>query len=72
MDDEMMADLLFQEIDVDGSGTLDREEVALCAKKLGAPLSEEALEAAMQTMDADGNGSVDFDEFFSAFARAAH
>jgi hemolysin activation/secretion protein len=57
LDDETMAELLFQEIDVDGSGTLDWGEIDALAKQLGQPLSEEELTAAMLEMDEDGNGT---------------
>lgn len=57
LDDETMAELLFQEIDADGSGTLDWGEIDALAKQLGKPLSEAELEAAMQEMDEDGNGT---------------
>ncbi len=55
---------LFDKMDADGSGGLDREEVANLAKTLGAEIESEAgLDAAMALMDADGNGCVDYDEF---------
>ena len=57
LDDDTMAELLFQEIDVDGSGTLDWGEIDALAKQLGKPLSEEELTAAMKEMDEDGNGT---------------
>lgn len=57
LDDDTMAELLFQEIDEDGSGTLDWGEIDALAKQLGKPLSEEELTAAMQEMDEDGNGT---------------
>jgi hypothetical protein len=57
LDDDTMAELLFQEIDTDGSGTLDWGEIDALAKQLGKPLSEEELAAAMQEMDEDGNGT---------------
>ena len=56
LDDETMAELLFQEIDADGSGTLDWGEIDALAKQLGKPLSEAELTAAMLEMDEDGNG----------------
>jgi|EP01047_Picozoa_sp_COSAG01_P046243 hypothetical protein len=62
-DHETMAQLLFQEIDTDGSGTLEPEELAALSRQLGHPLSAQELDAAMAEMDADGNGHVDFDEF---------
>ena len=62
-DHETIAHLLFQEIDVDNSGTLEPEELASLSRQLGHPLSAEELTAAMTEMDADGNGHVDFDEF---------
>eukprot|EP01050_Picozoa_sp_SAG11_P028966 SAG11_NODE_7967_length_1076_cov_1.552712_2_plen_103_part_00 len=47
----------------DGSGFLDREEVATLAEKMNLALSEGELDEAMDTMDADGSGEIDFDEF---------
>ena len=54
---------LFHIVDIDGSGELDREEVAQLSKDMGAVLSEEELDGAMSEMDGDGSGEVDFDEF---------
>jgi hypothetical protein len=67
--EELCAELLFAEIDVDGSGTLDRDEIATMAKQLGSPLSESALDEAMAEMDLDGSGEVDFEEFYAWFQR---
>ena len=60
---------LFEEIDADESGLLDREEVAELAESLGAPLSTAELDDAMLQMDEDGSGEVDFDEFASWFRK---
>ena len=49
---------LFEQIDEDGGGTLDREEIRILAKRLGKRLSDEKLDAAMAQMDEDGNGDV--------------
>lgn len=54
---------VFLEIDTDGSGTLERDEVALLAQRLGHVLTDKQLTRAMSEMDSDGDGSVDFDEF---------
>ena len=54
---------LFDEIDVDGGGTLDRAEIKQLTKRLGNRLSEKQLHEAMMEMDADGSGEVAFDEF---------
>lgn len=55
----------FDEVDVDGSGTLDRDEVRqLCEKMLEVDLTEAQLDAGMAQMDSDGGGEVDFNEFY--------
>ena len=54
---------LFDRIDVDASGTLDRKEISMLATKMGRGLKADELDAAMSAMDIDGNGTVDFDEF---------
>ena len=57
--------LLFEETDDDNSGLLDRAEIKTLAKRLGKRLSKAQLDGAMQEMDADNSGEVDFDEFCS-------
>ena len=54
---------LFQEVDADGSGYVDQQEIAMMAKRLGAPLTKRELAEAMNEMDEDGSGEVDFEEF---------
>ena len=49
---------LFAHIDVDGSGTLEREEIAAMSKELGNDLTERELDLAMAAMDEDGSGGV--------------
>jgi ribosomal protein L12E/L44/L45/RPP1/RPP2 len=56
---------LFDMVDADGSGELDREEVSRLSKDMGAALSDAELDTAMSKMDQDGSGLVDFDEFRS-------
>ena len=58
------AEQLFAEVDEDGSGTLDAEEVQQLASRLGLKLDRVAAKEAMDVMDADGGGDVDFEEFW--------
>lgn len=55
---------LFDEVDSDGSGLLDLDEVEKLAGLLGVKLTPEQQQAAMQEMDGDGSGEVDFEEFW--------
>ena len=54
---------MFDSIDSDKSGTLDREELRNAATKLGRTFIGNELDEAMAEMDADGNGEVSFNEF---------
>lgn len=54
---------LFRQLDVDGSGALDREEVKMLAAAGGKAMSERQLSDAMKQMDKDGSGEIDFEEF---------
>ena len=56
---------MFDQIDDDGSGSLDVDEIPQLAALLGMKLTEEQKHAALAEMDADGSGSVDFEEFCS-------
>jgi len=55
--------IIFDEIDLDGSGSLDLGEVEAAADRLGFPLEGDGLKEAMVAMDADGNGQVSRAEF---------
>jgi calmodulin len=60
----------FERLDADGSGELERPEIAELMTQLGrGPLSEKALDALMAELDADGSGEVDFEEFYAWFSR---
>jgi Ca2+-binding EF-hand superfamily protein len=54
---------VFEEVDADGTGQLDRSEVNRLAERLGERLSEGDLETAMLVMDGNGDGHVGFEEF---------
>jgi Ca2+-binding EF-hand superfamily protein len=61
---------LFERIDADGSGVLDKQEVAALAAELGTKLkgafkSSTDLEEAFAEMDPDGDEAVTLDEFRS-------
>ena len=54
---------IFDSIDEDNSGYLDRQELGHLAKRAGRHLNERQLDDAMRAMDADNSGQVDFEEF---------
>lgn len=57
---------LFFELDKDGSGMIDAAEVSLLGELLlGEVMTPAQLEMAMDEMDPDGSGEVDFEEFHS-------
>merc|ERR1712096_252099 len=55
----------FDKYDADGSGTIDKTELANLYKDLGQPnlTKGKALHEQMKILDRDGSGTVDFDEF---------
>eukprot|EP01043_Picozoa_sp_COSAG02_P022833 COSAG02_NODE_1198_length_13931_cov_66.449754_8_plen_2139_part_00 len=61
---EYIADM-FNTVDVDGSGSIDRTEVGHLSKKMGWNLTEQELDAALIEMDPSGDGEVDLEEFTS-------
>ena len=54
---------VFEEIDVDGSGDLDKEEINQIFAGRGVTLTEDELEQAFRKMDKDGDGYIDWEEF---------
>jgi Ca2+-binding EF-hand superfamily protein len=53
----------FAEIDADGSGALDAAELAALFEGLGKPVSVGTLANLLRLSDADGSGTIDYDEF---------
>ena len=49
--------------DMDGNGTIDRDELRNVMKQLGEKLSEEDIEEMIQEADKNGDGLIDYDEF---------
>lgn len=54
---------IFRQFDKDGSGTIDRFELADLTAALGAELSDDQLDTAMASLDTSGDGEVSVDEF---------
>lgn len=55
---------IFDEVDTDGSGEVDADEVAQLVQNLGVKMSPCELQEAMADMDSDGSGEVEFEEFY--------
>jgi len=53
----------FELYDVDGSGSIDRDELAHLMATLGYDLIDEELSAMIAEADADGSGGIEYEEF---------
>lgn len=53
----------FAVFDKDGDGTITVDELALVMQALGQQPTEDELQAMMESVDADQNGVIDFEEF---------
>ncbi len=60
--------LIFDAYDADGGGTISATELMKIAHEKGNEMGEslELVKNVMSTIDADGTGQVDFDEFLTA------
>jgi len=55
---------LFEMADMDGNGTIDKEELKMALQKLGfTHLSDAQMEKILDRADADDNCVIDYDEF---------
>jgi Ca2+-binding EF-hand superfamily protein len=65
LNEEQLAEIrkAFNVCDEDGSGTIEREELASVMKELGENPTEEELEDLLKDMDADGDGTISWEEF---------
>jgi len=56
---------LFDMVDEDGSGLIDRAEMARLLQSLGKSPPEEEVNEGFARLDHDASGSIDFDEFYT-------
>lgn len=61
---EAEAKLVFNRFDFDGSGSMDAHEIQLLFEELGIVLTSHELKDTMEQLDTDGDGEIDFNEFF--------
>jgi solute carrier family 25 phosphate transporter 23/24/25/41 len=54
---------LFQEMDIDGDGKLDLEDLRKALRKGRFPTSHDQMKTLFREIDTSGNGFIDFDEF---------
>ncbi|KAL9184707.1 LOW QUALITY PROTEIN: hypothetical protein ACHAXT_012677 [Thalassiosira profunda] len=60
---------VFREIDRDGSGFLDEQEVKEMTIRLGQPLSDERVKSIFNSMDTNKDGKVEAKEFLEWFTK---
>ena len=61
--DEQQMREIFNSFDVDGNGSLSRDELALALPKMGMFITMGEIDEMVASADTDGNGDIDFDEF---------
>lgn len=60
---EAIARNTFKKFDTDGGGSLDIKELKVLLDYIGAKFSPDELKMAMRELDADGNGTIEMEEF---------
>jgi Ca2+-binding EF-hand superfamily protein len=56
---------IFDDIDINNDGSLDRHEFLAALEQLGVYLSRKVFDRLMRLIDVDGSGTVDYDEFIA-------
>ena len=56
---------IFHEFDQDGNGVISRDELQTVFAELGRYLSEEEVEEIIASIDQDGTGNINYEEFAS-------
>jgi len=60
---------LFESIDIDGDWTMDKLEFNELLQDMGLTLNDQEIEYTWRTVDLNGSGEVDFEEFVAWFKR---
>ena len=56
----------FREIDVDGSGSIEPNELRAAFRRQGIMLTDEETAAVVKAFDRNGDGRLNYDEFVAA------
>lgn len=59
---------IYSHYDDNGNGVIEVGELAALLDALGAELTSGQLDAAMKSLDTDGSGKIEFDEFVAWWA----
>jgi len=62
---------LFEIVDEDDSGFIEKDEMANLLCSLGKPLPQEDIDDGFAKLDKDSSGRIDFDEFYSWYKEVA-
>jgi hypothetical protein len=62
---------MFEALDLNGDGVLQKVEVQKGLRLMGITLSTMELDAVLRAFDSDGNGTIEFDEFFALMSSHA-
>ena len=62
---------LFNTVDKDGSGLIDRGEMANLLQSLGKSLPQEEIDEGFAKLDKDSSGLIDFEEFYAWYKEVA-
>ncbi|KAJ5069438.1 plastin-3 [Anaeramoeba ignava] len=54
---------IFKSFDLDGSGSIDENELEQVMKQLGEKVTKQKVKELIKEVDLDGNGMIEFDEF---------
>ena len=65
------ANQVFKEIDENGDGSVDKDELRKLFERLDCNLSESQLDEVFNELDTNGDGVISFDEFNSWYTRSA-
>eukprot|EP01043_Picozoa_sp_COSAG02_P042392 COSAG02_NODE_3602_length_6498_cov_2.647914_3_plen_685_part_00 len=63
--------VIFRRYDLDGSGTIDADELQQILEEVGQTVSDHEIVELMKEIDSDNSGEIDFEEFMQAVEKSS-